>query len=471
MSDHQRDRLPVCSKGTFMIDQKSLLLQTLAAHEHTYESIVVRAAAVRLEDKVAPLAAVFTASHKGERASAPQCIDYEEFAFVEGTITIGQLRAFVENLCAGETVLRVAGLEVEFPSGLFRKIREDQADHDEQMTVLKHSGPLGNDLIGLLQETRSHTESWFRQWPTRTYAFEYLHRMTYDLDDRMRAALRRAPKLPLMPSVRDALGWWFGGYPAYSEGYILFHLADFTGRIAKVNRTRGTFQATLESRTHKPGELLVKYHVRQADGSVTADDVKIGDDWKCLVPFPRDAQRAFIALTDASGRAGIIDHRDYSFDAWSKSVLDYVADPEELEFRVSGGEDETTEFKFDIEVGKEKEFLESVTSFSNTLGGWILVGVNDNGNVAGLASDKAQKLEDRIHELIRLWVEPKPTFAPKRLRTRDKLVLAVIVVKGQNAPYNYRDHGVYVRAGSTDRKATRDELLTMTVPLGMPDMR
>ena len=454
-----------------MTDQKSLLLRTLAEHEHTYECIVVRTAVVREESKLTPLAAVFTTLPKGEPTPTPQCIDYGEFAFVEDSVTVAQLRSFVDGVCTAESALAVSGLDVVFPMGLFRKAHEDKADQDEQMALLKHSGSLEDNLRVLLQDTRSHSSSWFRRWPTRTFVVEYYHQLTYELHERMDAALKPAPNLPLMPSVRDALGWWFGGRPAYSEGKAVFHLADYTGRIARVERTRTAFQVTLESRTLAPGQLLLKYHVRQADGSVAAGDVKPEDDWKCQVPFPRDAQRAFIALTDASGKAGIIDHRDYNFDAWSKSVLDYVANPEELEFRISGGEDEVTEFKRDLDIDRDKEFLESVASFSNTLGGWVIIGVDDTGNITGLASDKAQKLEDRIHELIRLWVEPKPTFALKRLRARDKLVLAVVVVKGQNAPYNYRDHGVYVRAGSTDRKATRDELLTMTVPLGISPMR
>jgi len=37
----------------------------------------------------------------------------------------------------------------------------------------------------------------------------------------------------------------------------------------------------------------------------------------------------------------------------------------------------------------------------------------------------------------------------------------VSINKGSQPPYNYRDHGFCIRAGSTDRIATRDELLSL----------
>jgi len=49
---------------------------------------------------------------------------------------------------------------------------------------------------------------------------------------------------------------------------------------------------------------------------------------------------------------------------------------------ISGGENEQVEFK--PSLSQKDKIMESVSAFSNTCGGTILIGVTDTGNVTGL---------------------------------------------------------------------------------------
>ncbi len=72
-------------------------------------------------------------------------------------------------------------------------------------------------------------------------------------------------------------------------------------------------------------------------------------------------------------------------------------DKEEILQIIKQGENETIEFKTSF----GKEVIESIVAFSNTKGGKIIVGVNDNKNIAGItvADESIQNCKEYgIHE-------------------------------------------------------------------------
>jgi len=121
---------------------------------------------------------------------------------------------------------------------------------------------------------------------------------------------------------------------------------------------------------------------------------------------------------------------------------------------VEEGESEKLEFKKSL--AERDEILETITAFSNTRGGTVLIGVDDYGNVIGvdLKKGEIESLENSINQLI----EPKvyPDF--KDIPYRNRLILKIEVHEGFNKPYFYRG-ACYVRKGNVTRRLDRNGIL------------
>lgn len=130
---------------------------------------------------------------------------------------------------------------------------------------------------------------------------------------------------------------------------------------------------------------------------------------------------------------------------------------EDIRQLITRGENDKVEFK--KQIGKERElneFIESVVAFANSSGGVILVGIDDNANIVGIEEENAP---DRVTKVLRSHCDPpmQPEMSISILDNRK--VLVIQVKEGSNKPYIFRDKGIYVRAGATDRLiTTRAEL-------------
>jgi len=128
-----------------------------------------------------------------------------------------------------------------------------------------------------------------------------------------------------------------------------------------------------------------------------------------------------------------------------------AADLEEI---VRRGENDRIEFKLEISKNPEP-YIKTVVAFANTSGGTIIVGVEDAGQFAGVA---AEKFEERVMNQLRANCEPLPNVRVEKKIVQEKNIYLIHVLEGRGTPYNYKDKGVYIRAGSTDRLASRIEL-------------
>lgn len=113
-------------------------------------------------------------------------------------------------------------------------------------------------------------------------------------------------------------------------------------------------------------------------------------------------------------------------------------------------ESKTLEFKRD--TSSLDSILKAVVAFSNTAGGIILIGVEDDGTIVGLAhpSKEQEKIVNSIANRIKPLLSPDFTI----ITVKDKKVLA-IQIDYIPAPYYLADKGeadgVYVRLGNTNR--------------------
>jgi ATP-dependent DNA helicase RecG len=118
---------------------------------------------------------------------------------------------------------------------------------------------------------------------------------------------------------------------------------------------------------------------------------------------------------------------------------------------------ETTEvdFKLEVELRKPKSWLKSVSAFANGIGGTLLFGVDDAGQVIGL--NNIQEKADRISELIKTKIDPVPEFILTSKTIDEKEILNLDVHSGHNTPYYYSNDGnsiAYIRIGNESVQTT-----------------
>ena len=120
-------------------------------------------------------------------------------------------------------------------------------------------------------------------------------------------------------------------------------------------------------------------------------------------------------------------------------------------------EGKTLEFKRDI--SSPDGALKTIVAFANTAGGTLLIGVEDkSGHVRGVV--QVLDLEERLANLISDHVAPRLVPEIEILPWRRTQVLAVQVYPSSTRPHHIRregpEAGVYVRVGSTNRRADRE---------------
>ena len=123
---------------------------------------------------------------------------------------------------------------------------------------------------------------------------------------------------------------------------------------------------------------------------------------------------------------------------------------------------ETTEYdkKAALEVRKPKSWCKSVSAFANTLGGALIFGMADDGQIVGLTEPDSDA--EKISEIIKTRMEPIPEFRLRFHKTEDGKVLLILdVFKGEETPYYYSGDGTleaFVRIGNESVRASATEL-------------
>jgi ATP-dependent DNA helicase RecG len=103
----------------------------------------------------------------------------------------------------------------------------------------------------------------------------------------------------------------------------------------------------------------------------------------------------------------------------------------------------------------------SIVAFANTDGGEIFLGVDNNGQIVGIADDldRASQIVDNVayNNCEPPVTVVQETFHPGEGRT----VLVIQIPKGQQRPYRTNRGVYYIRTSSGRRQASREELLRL----------
>jgi ATP-dependent DNA helicase RecG len=97
-------------------------------------------------------------------------------------------------------------------------------------------------------------------------------------------------------------------------------------------------------------------------------------------------------------------------------------------------------------------------AFTNSLGGRILIGVRDDGSIAGLTKEDILRINQMISNVSSQNVEPPISPFTDAAKVNGQKVMIVEIEKGINKPY-CTNKGIYVtKSGADKRKISQEEL-------------
>lgn len=129
------------------------------------------------------------------------------------------------------------------------------------------------------------------------------------------------------------------------------------------------------------------------------------------------------------------------------SRIQHEAEPNEGYIRklISEGEHQQLDFKFGI--ADSRKIARTMAAFANTDGGRLLIGVKDNGAIAGVRSEEELYM---IQAASEMYTKPNVPFEMKEWTIDKKKVLEIIIPKGKDmlhsAPEKKENYLVYIRA-------------------------
>jgi predicted HTH transcriptional regulator len=101
---------------------------------------------------------------------------------------------------------------------------------------------------------------------------------------------------------------------------------------------------------------------------------------------------------------------------------------------IAEGENQHLDFKYC--VSDSRKIARTLSAFANSDGGRILIGVRDNGSIAGIKSDEEIYMVDTA---AHLFCRPEITYSIKQHTTEGKTILEVEVIKGNIRPYQVKN--------------------------------
>ncbi len=136
----------------------------------------------------------------------------------------------------------------------------------------------------------------------------------------------------------------------------------------------------------------------------------------------------------------------------SKSAV-ILSDQNYIKQLIAEGENQQLDFKF--EINDSRKIARSIVAFANTNGGTLLIGVKDNGSIAGVRSEEEYYM---IEGAATLYCKPSVPFKVKKWFVDGKTILEFIIPKTGNPSFAKDEKGrwlAYVRVNDQNIVANR----------------
>ena len=130
---------------------------------------------------------------------------------------------------------------------------------------------------------------------------------------------------------------------------------------------------------------------------------------------------------------------------------------QELLNMIANGEDSKHQFKSDI---KHTAALSAeMAAFANSQGGYLLIGVNDDGSLSGLTNYDLKRLNQMIANAASQNVRPPISPATENISLPEGKVIVLSIERGLSKPYMDSHGYIWMKSGADKRRITaREEL-------------
>ncbi len=134
--------------------------------------------------------------------------------------------------------------------------------------------------------------------------------------------------------------------------------------------------------------------------------------------------------------------------------------PDELRTLLTQGESLHSEFKqWPL---RPDDLATAIAAFANTDGGNVFLGVDDAGQVVGIADADRNRVAQAVENVAFHNIQPPATVVLETVKDNEgRVVLVVQVPKGSQRPYRTNRGIYYIRTASGRRQASREELLRL----------
>jgi predicted HTH transcriptional regulator len=134
--------------------------------------------------------------------------------------------------------------------------------------------------------------------------------------------------------------------------------------------------------------------------------------------------------------------------------------PDKLKEIIISGESSTVEFK--RKISSYEKIAREISAFANTLGGYLIIGVDDDGKIVGIDSEKSSF--DQIEEICGFYIDPpiEPDIDIVNISNKD--IIVVYINESNKKPHRIHDNGsnseyesrAYIRVGDKSLIASRE---------------
>lgn len=131
-------------------------------------------------------------------------------------------------------------------------------------------------------------------------------------------------------------------------------------------------------------------------------------------------------------------------------------------------EGESTVLEFKRKAVSPQKIAKEITAMVNTKGGYLLIGVDDDGTITGVRSEKTEV--DIVQTACSIWIEPPIEPTVEIVPIYDKDVVICYVEQGKSKPYKLRieepdgkvSFKAYIRVGEKSIEASREMTRLLT---------
>jgi tetratricopeptide (TPR) repeat protein len=135
---------------------------------------------------------------------------------------------------------------------------------------------------------------------------------------------------------------------------------------------------------------------------------------------------------------------------------------------IAKGENESVDFKRELHIenpSQKAEFIKDIIALSNSTPdkGYLIIGIENNGNLFGIDA----LLEERIQQIAHTYIYPNVILKCYKI-VLDKKLIGIVEINGTEKPHRVIKeidrlvvNDVFIRHGSTTAKASPDEMFRM----------